>query len=387
LLIFVAIALSWPVLVILNDPNALGVWGLEMGQKTGISRLTEHRRHFPLIKDWPGMMLPWAVVSPLAVALPFLRINQGDRTEDRRSSALWLPWCWAVGNLVVFCLWRVAKPSYYLPCIPGMALLLGAAWVRLAEASRVSGKSGTPFRVALQSQWVVLFVGAILTPLIARHFLQPRALPWMILLSGAIAAAVIVSATLWRKGLDDLSLIPFSAACALVVGIIYGVIAPTENPDRGLRELAHRLDESVPPNDSRVLFLQEVDEGLPFYTRDRRIEPIPGTERRYNAAYDYVDDFLNQRRERVSRRDVEEQVPERLKQALIDWLDRADSRSDYILLPTRFYDRYAAEIAPRTVAVVREEGKKRDDLTLLRVRDNRPSPIATSPTSGETIRK
>jgi 4-amino-4-deoxy-L-arabinose transferase-like glycosyltransferase len=391
LLIFAALALSWPVLVILNDPNALGVWGLEMGQKTGISRLTEHRWHFPLIKDWPGMMLPWAVVSLLAVALPFLRINhdndRGTGIENRRSSTLWLPWCWAVGNLLVFCLWRVAKPSYYLPCMPGMALLLGAAWVRVARAARLSDETGTPFRFALQLQWVMLFVGAILTPLIARHFLKPQALPWMILLAGAIAAAVIVSATLWRKGADNLSLLPFPAACALVVAVTYGVIAPTENPDRGLRGLAHLLDQSVPPTDSRVLFLQDIDEGLPFYSRDHRLEPVPGTERRYNAAYDYVDDLLNQRRERLSRRDVEAQVPERLKQALIDWLDRADSRSDYILLPTRFYDRYAAEIAPRTVAVLREEGKKRDDLTLLRIRDNPTAPIASTPFPGETIRK
>ena len=41
-----------------------------------------------------------------------------------------------LGNLAMFCLWSVAKPNYYLPCLPGVALLVGMAWVRICRKAR-----------------------------------------------------------------------------------------------------------------------------------------------------------------------------------------------------------------------------------------------------------
>ena len=73
----------------------------------------------------------------------------GVRRDGRAVRRSWFAWWWAVGNMGIFCLWSVAKPNYYLPCMPGMALLAGAAWVRLARRARdaSSGRGGLAARV------------------------------------------------------------------------------------------------------------------------------------------------------------------------------------------------------------------------------------------------
>lgn len=389
LLIFIALGLSWPLLVLLDDPHALGVWSLEMGQKTGLNQLMEHRKHSWLAKDWPGMLFPWSLIAVVAVALPFLRQSPLEEGEPRtrRASPFWFPWCWAIGNLAVFCLWRVAKPSYYLPCLPGMAILLGYAWIRLVKEARLPMKAGTTARQLLQLQWVMLFAGAGIMPLVTRSLVVPSVWVWTVVLAVVLAGSVVLSAFLWRRGADALSLAPLSFASAITVMIGYGIIAPAENVDRGHRELAREVARVVSPGDAKLRFLQEVDEGLSFHLPDYQMEPIPGSERRYNAAYDFVDDYRNQRRKHLTRAQVEAQVPERLKRSLIEWLDRGGTNSDYLLIPTKFYDRFVAELAPRTTAVFREDKKKRNELMLLRVDHVHSAPLASAPDGSPTTRR
>ena len=54
ILLFVLLALSWPVPVLLADPNALMVWKLEMGQKAGTAGIGHHRWRRPSRPTGPG---------------------------------------------------------------------------------------------------------------------------------------------------------------------------------------------------------------------------------------------------------------------------------------------------------------------------------------------
>ena len=73
------------------------------------------------------MTAPWGLVALSSTALPFL-----SRARELRPR-IWFAWWWSVGNLAMFCLWSVAKPNYFLPCLPGVALLIGVEWVRLTD--------------------------------------------------------------------------------------------------------------------------------------------------------------------------------------------------------------------------------------------------------------
>ena len=111
-LIFAALAFCWPVAVWLQDPAAVRVWTLEMTEKTGLSQILEHRRHPLLLTQWPGMVLPWTLIAPMSVVLPFFlasrdraRRSGSDQDAGSKPAAFfWFPWWWGVGNLALFCL-------------------------------------------------------------------------------------------------------------------------------------------------------------------------------------------------------------------------------------------------------------------------------------------
>ncbi len=366
LFLFVALALSWPVPVVLNDPNALRVWYLEMGQKTGAAGVAHHRHHEVLAADWLWMTAPWVVVATTAVLQPFRLGGRASRP------AIWFPWWWAVGNLMMFCLWSVAKPNYYLPCLPAVALLIGIEWVRLTRAAREPRTRAALARPILQLHWVMLFVAALVAPVAARQ-VAPHLLVWTAIVSPAMAVAVVASAWAWRRGADAGALMPLVAAWSVGVLIGYGAIMPAANATHSHHGLATTLDRLLPPEVRTVMFFHEIDEGLWFYLRDRTLVPVPGSQPEYNDGLDLYDEFQGSQAERDSRRlrQFEHQIllkrQETERQTLLAWLARPDRASSYVLLRNRDYDRLAPILAGLATPLFREQGLKRQGLVLLRV--------------------
>ena len=390
--IFVSLALGWPAAVLLDDPGALRVWSLEMSEKTGLSHILEHRWHAPLVGQWPGLVLPWTLIAAVAVLLPFLpaaarsrRDRAGWRVHSsscaREPATVWFAWWWAVGNLVVFCTWAVAKPNYYTPCLPGMALLIGATWLQLARVARGDDKSALAARGILQAQWVAMFVAAVLAPIVVRAWLPASLWPWSLATAAAVAASVAVSVHAWRRGADALPLAPIAAACVVGVVIAYGMIAPAENALRSHRALARELHRRVPYRVRTLNFFNEIDEGLWFYLSGIDLAPVPGTHPRYNTAYDLAHSYLNERlpAETISHLEAKRQA--RDKQALIDWIDHSEPSTSYLLIRASLYDGFAGELTGRVVLLFRETGMKRNELVLLQVAGRRPPSITASATA------
>ena len=127
---------------------------LEMSEKTGLSQILVHRRHPLLAGQWPGMVLPWSLIALAAVILPFLltRCERAAGTALRQRDArsgIGVPWFALVvgrGQPGGFLFWTVAKPNYYVPCLPGMALLIGSTWVHLRE--RAAAEAACAWRPA-----------------------------------------------------------------------------------------------------------------------------------------------------------------------------------------------------------------------------------------------
>ena len=192
-----------------------------------------------------------------------------------------------MGNLVVFCFWAVAKPNYYVPCLPGMALLIGATWVQLAQAARGRGSAALAARGILQAQWVLMFVAAVVAPLVVRPWLPAALWPWSLAIALAIAAAVAVSVHAWRRGADALALAPLAAAC--VIGLpdrIRHASPPPKTRSAVIEHWPRGSIELVPSGVRTLMFFNEIDEGLWFYLSGFDLAPVPGTHPRYNTAYD-----------------------------------------------------------------------------------------------------
>ena len=391
LMIFASLALSWPAAVLINDPGALRVWSLEMSEKTGLSRILEHRWHAPIAGQWPGMVLPWTLIAAVAVFLPLrtawpaAKLTPGgtsglDSAGIRRPDPVGFAWWWAIGNLLVLCSWAVAKPNYYTPCLPGMALLIGATWLHLARAGRGSGKAGAAARGVLQAQWVLWFVAATLAPLVVREWLPIALWPWTVVIALALTSSAAVSAYAWRRGADALPLAPLAAASVFGVLIAYGIIAPAENEQRSHRNLARTLHQLVPSTVRTLSFFNEIDEGLWFYANGLELVPVPGTHPRYNTAYDLAHSYLTDRLPSETLSTLESRRQARDKNALIDWIDHSEPRTSFLLIRGSLYDGFARDLATRVVPIFRETGVKRNAMVLLQVARREP-PATTAATS------
>src|SRR5262249_8870926 len=88
MLLFLALALSWPVPVLGAGRKAGRVGWLEMGQKAGTAGVVHHRQRVPLAADWMWMTLPWVVLATTAVLLPLT--TRGREFRPR----IWFPWWW-----------------------------------------------------------------------------------------------------------------------------------------------------------------------------------------------------------------------------------------------------------------------------------------------------
>jgi 4-amino-4-deoxy-L-arabinose transferase-like glycosyltransferase len=355
LLLFLVLASSWPIPVLLTDPNAARVWYLEMGQKAGTAGISHHRHHDILAAEWVWMTAPWVVLATLAAVRPFLPAGRADRAQ------LWFPWCWAILNLLMFCFWSVAKPNYYLPCLPAVALLIGSEWVRLTRMAREAVPRTFLARWLLQLHWVVLFIAALVTPVVT-HQVWPQHLGWAGVGSATIGIGVLASAWAWRRGADVGALVPLVAAWSAGMLILYGAVGPHYNARRSHRALASTLEQIVPADMATIMFFRQIDEGLWFYLRDHRLTPVPGSQPRYNAGADLDDDFKNNRLEWDPNKRAEN-----VKKILVEWLTRPDRPPSYVLLRTKEYDLFAHDLAGLTTVVHREHGLYRNELVLLHV--------------------
>ena len=369
LLLFLLLALSWPAPVLMKDPAAARVWYIEMAQKAGTVNIAHHRHHHVLAAEWPGMTAPWTLILAAAILLPF-------RAPGRRlRPAIWFPWWWAVGNLGMFCLWEVAKPNYYLPCLPGAALLAGIEWVHLTRAARAAGSasgSGSAWaRAILQSHWVALFTVAVAAPVVVAQR-EPTYLGWACALAAALAGGVVLGVWAWRRGAEAGALAPLVAALAVGVLAGYGAIGPAAIATQSHRTLAATLDRLLPADVHTIMFYRELDEGLWFYLRDRTLRAIPGSQPVYNEGFDMAEEARTGRViwSPTARLALEERT-------LLDWLRRPNHESPYVLIRARTYDQFARDLVGLATPVYREPPLGRHELILLRVTAPAMTPVAS----------
>ena len=364
LAVFVALVLAWPVPVLLREPSAARVWWLEMAQKTGTLDIPHDKARESVALDWFWMTLPW---TPLAVAAAAWPLRRSSRVERPR---LAFAWWWAIGNLALLASWRVAKPSYYLPCLPGVALLVGSEWVRLARLARGERPGAVAARGVLQAFWVALFVAGAVAPVLVGE-VAPVELGWAGAGASAVLVAVVLGALAWRRGLDAGAMVPLASGFVAVLLIAYGAIAPLENAARGHRELAARLETLVPADSPTVWFFDELDEGLWFYLKGHDLAPASGAGARFNRGFDLRADAVARKVETPARR------VELAREQLAEWARHADPAAPYLLIRGKIYDRFAGDVAPLVEPVYREHDVERNEMVLLRARTS--TPVASRP--------
>ena len=260
--------------------------------------------------------------------------------------------------------WTVAKPNYYLPCLPGIAILAGLEWVRATRAARDGAGESLWF---LRFHWTLSFVGALAAPIVVIVAGRSDLIVWAVAVSLLLAGGAWGSLWAWKRGADAGALAPLAMVVACAVLIVYGAIAPAENDRRSHRALAAELEQRLPDGIRTVMFFHELDEGLWYYLPGLSLLPVPGSQAAYNDAFTAAENLRHNRVEYDWRKRLESQ-----RESLLTWLCKPERETSYILIRDRDYDLHAEALKGLVEPIHREQGVKRSGLVLMRATDKKP---------------
>lgn len=263
-------SLPWPLLVVVHMPEAVIVWGYEMGLKLGaVPEASEHRT-LPLILRFPELVVPWVPLAIAAAILPVARhLRQNPFFTEKR---WWLIWGWGIGNLVVFSFWKITKPSYYLPCLPAIALLSGATWHALLNAAAEAALHWRQ-RMLVVVQWGLFAIAG--PALVAAAYVLEAQFLWVAAIVFAAGTAAWNLATARWRAPDG---IVWLGLCHAILALaLFDVVLPTMNPNYSHAVLAAEADALRREKQAPVLAMPNAGESLWFYMR-RPPRPVQKAE-------------------------------------------------------------------------------------------------------------
>jgi 4-amino-4-deoxy-L-arabinose transferase-like glycosyltransferase len=217
---FLIVALPWYVLCARRNPDFIRVFLFQHNFERYVSDVFQHRQPFWFFIPITLLaLIPWT-----AFLIPAAREGLALwRTKSWRDSPTFFFSCWAIFPILFFSFSQSKLPSYILPGIPALALvmavsasraverspgadgwvfaLLGLTWVGLAVAAvawanRLPGGTANPERVSIIACAVAGFVGGMLITRLAVS--RQRAALWVSLLLGCSLVEVAGIAILPR---------------------------------------------------------------------------------------------------------------------------------------------------------------------------------------------
>ena len=202
-LVFFAIALPWPVLVVnAGYADAVDVWRFDLFGRLNQNYLGEPPWYYFMCLLWVPQ--PWSFAAFFGLALSFNRLWRNGSPADR------FVWCWAWAPLLVFSLSQGKHHHYMLHYLAPWAILAAQAtvwaWQRISE--RWQRRWAVPALIAV--------VGEIVIAVFARRLPGPT---WM--LPGLLTAFPLLIAAAWWFSLHRRPTVALLGSFA-VVAVFYG---------------------------------------------------------------------------------------------------------------------------------------------------------------------
>jgi 4-amino-4-deoxy-L-arabinose transferase-like glycosyltransferase len=211
----------------------------------------------------PLLLLPWSFHLPGALA--GARPGRGTRAGEATVFLL----AWALVPFLLFSAASSKLPTYVLPVLPPLALLVGTGWDRLLEGGPAARRRW--FRIGAWALAALFAVGTIyvrIQPLerpAQRHGVPPDGVA---LLTALVAVAFTLAAVLLARGRTRSAFAATVAASGVITLGFNLLLAPSIEPYRSAKELSLRLDERLPEGEPIHCFSSVVhlaDSAL-FYT-------------------------------------------------------------------------------------------------------------------------
>ncbi len=268
---FCVVALPWYVLCARRNPDFLRVFLLEHNFERYVSDVFQHRQPFWFFIPITLLaLIPWT-----AFLIPAARAGlEHWRTKSWRDSPAFFFSCWAIFPILFFSFSQSKLPSYILPGIPALALVMAVVASRVIEPS--SGADGWVFAL-LGVTWVGLAVAALVwTNRLPGGTGNPARVSIIACAAAGIAGGMLITrlavsrqrAALW---------VSLLLVCALVEGAGIAIL-PRLDPYYSTRPVGAMLRSDLRPDRLFVYELPRASQyGLAFYL-GRQLPEWPPTD-------------------------------------------------------------------------------------------------------------
>jgi 4-amino-4-deoxy-L-arabinose transferase-like glycosyltransferase len=267
ILIFLAVAAPWYVLISLRNEDYVRYFFLQQNLGNFLSKTQAHHPqpfyyYVPVIL---GGMLPWSFFLPLALFRSF-RHGLAKVSDGTLFLLLWFS--------VIFLFFSAARSkleTYLLPSFPAVALLVAGVWNSLFAGADARERRNAIWSLA---PLAALFVGTTtfielrhpsFTKMEGQYGIGLHDLSvFLIVVTIILAASLILLLVRMHRASF------FALAATFSVGLLVAlvIIIPRADPFRSTKKLAQEMDRMLPPGEKLTFFWDIKDTAL-FYT-DRR---------------------------------------------------------------------------------------------------------------------
>lgn len=251
--LFAAVVLPWFFAIIRREPEFFGLFVWHEHVKRFLSPHFEHQEpwfYYPLVLT--AMLLPWIFfLRPLRCAWAAIRSRSGPGLYLLISS---------FAIVVFYSLSRSKMPTYILPCLPFLAILIGDGWSRWIDSRPSLGRPEW-FGAGLMA--FIAIGGIIGVPLYldARpNRYPPEVGPQLQILGAVLLSGTVLVARSIRRGQPQRLFYSLVAVMALV-SIVFTFPMETMNPRYSTKIFADELKPRLEERDDVFIF----DHPGPFY--------------------------------------------------------------------------------------------------------------------------
>ena len=280
ILILLAVAAPWYVLISLKDPEYVGYFFIKQNLGNFFAKEVRHPEPFYYyIPVLMGGMFPWSTFLPLAL---FRGVRaRGMIYNDGTLFAL----IWFAAVFIFFSIASSKLGTYILPLFPAAALLVGALLHDLISGSSKGLDKGIFYSylpLAIIPPLALIYL--ILFPPVNLKADAGIELKWIYCIAAWLAACCAISLGLVvkKKYRVFIGSIVGTVITVLLFSLI--ILVPPIEPFRSGKELARKIDNLIEPTEDLVFYLKARDTFLFYTNRMAAVLKTPDELRDYMAS-------------------------------------------------------------------------------------------------------
>jgi 4-amino-4-deoxy-L-arabinose transferase-like glycosyltransferase len=261
ILIFLAVASPWYVLISLKNPDYAGYFFIEQNLGSFLSPDARHPNPFYYyIPVLFGGFFPWSCFLPLALIYAVRR-----KFENIHESTAFLV-IWFSIIFIFFSMAGSKLATYILPLFPAASLLVALCWQELLNFPTAKIRNG--FLVSFLPV-VLLFLAAMIYlwvhPLVEMEYEAGIKLGQIYFLAIWLLTCVVLAFLFLLRKKNHAFFISIAGMTVSAMLLFVLLIVPSVNPYRSTKQLSQKYDQLIPANE-KLVFYRRIRESALFYS-------------------------------------------------------------------------------------------------------------------------